>query len=464
MRPKTFIFFAITCISVVASADVEFNLPTPSNKKSKLNKRYHARAKQASSQKRIERRGNFDPDTYEDDEFEAASVKKKTYKKKTHKKTSVKKAVYKKHTTTKKKHTSTKKHTTVKKKKTTTKKHTTTKKKHTTTKTKHTTTKKHTTTVTKGSKTTTSSSATPTKNVVSSSDYAKQANAEWNLIRISQHKRNLAQPYIYNAKAGSDAYVYVIDDGMNIGHVEFEGRASWGWSAYDGASPLGEGHGTHVAGIIGGKTYGVAKKANLIAVQVLNESGKGSISSLLSGLQWVTTHAKDHQGKAVINMSLGMKTAGVTDSALSALNKAIDAVVASGVPLFAAAGNWGTVDACDVLPAGNKNVYTVGATDKNDAMTDFSSYGKCVQILAPGDNILSSYIESKTSTIRMSGTSMASPHAAGVAALLIGQINNATPAKVYNEVTTLATKGVISSISHDTVNRLLFNGQKLSNA
>lgn len=251
---------------------------------------------------------------------------------------------------------------------------------------------------------------------------------------------------------------------MNIDHVEFEGRATWGWSAFNSSSKLGEGHGTHVGGIIGSKTYGIAKKANLIAVQVLNENGRGSISSLLSGLQWVTTNAKKHKGRAIINMSLGMKTGGVSSSALEALNKAVDAVVNSGVPMFAAAGNWGTVDACDISPASNENVYTVGAIDKSDQMADFSSYGKCVQILAPGENIKSTYIESKTSTIAMTGTSMASPHAAGVAALLISQIDDPTPKNVYKKMTSLATSGKIKSISHNTVNKLLFNGQKLTSA
>lgn len=251
---------------------------------------------------------------------------------------------------------------------------------------------------------------------------------------------------------------------MNIDHEEFEGRAKWGWSAFNGTSRLGEGHGTHVGGIIGGKTYGVAKKTNLIAVQVLNEEGRGSISSLLSGLQWVTTNAKKYKGRSIINMSLGMKTGGVSSSALDALNQAVDAVVASGVPMFAAAGNWGDVDACDVSPASNKNVYTVGATNRNDEMTDYSSYGKCVQILAPGDDILSSYIDSKTSTVRMTGTSMASPHVAGVAALLISEIDNPTPQNVYKKMTSLSTAGLVKTISHNTVNKLLFNGQKLSNA
>jgi subtilisin family serine protease len=248
---------------------------------------------------------------------------------------------------------------------------------------------------------------------------------------------------------------------MNVDHVDFEGRAKWGWTAYTDTSPLGGGHGTHVAGTIGSKTYGVAKKTNLVAVQVLDESGSGSISSILAGLQWVTEQAKSHKGKALINMSLGMRAEGDPSPAIKAFDEAINAVVKSGVPVIAAAGNWDS-DACKVSPAGNQNVYAVGASDKNDAMTSFSSYGKCVQINAPGHNIKSLYIDSKTSTTTMSGTSMASPHVAGVAALVIGQLSDPSPAGLYKELTSIATKGVITNLKTGTPNLLLFNGQKLT--
>jgi subtilisin family serine protease len=259
----------------------------------------------------------------------------------------------------------------------------------------------------------------------------------------------------------SDAYVYVVDDGMNVDHVDFEGRAKWGWTAYTGISPLGGGHGTHVSGTIGSKTYGIAKKTNLVAVQVLNEEGSGAISSILAGLQFVTDNAKSHKGKALINMSLGMSTAGGSSPALKAFDDAINAVVQSGIPIIAAAGNSNS-DACSISPAGNKNVYAVGATDKNDAMTSFSCYGQCVQINAPGNNIKSLYIDSKTSTTTMSGTSMSSPHVAGVAALIIGGISEPTPANLYKELTNIATKGVVGSLKGSTPNLLLFNGQQLT--
>ncbi|KAI8969079.1 peptidase S8/S53 domain-containing protein [Mycotypha africana] len=293
--------------------------------------------------------------------------------------------------------------------------------------------------------------------------YLKQTKAQWNLARISERKRSLSKPYIYTDGAGSGTYVYVIDDGLNTGHVEFGGRAKWGWSAYSDTSKLGEGHGTHVAGIIGSKTYGVAKKANLIAVQVLNDEGVGSVSSLLAGLQWVTKDVKTHalKGKAIINMSLGVRKSETSNTAIKALNSAITAVVDDGVPLIAAAGNWNS-DACDVLPASNPNVFAVAASDKNDKMASYSCWGKCVQLLAPGDNIKSTFIKSKTSTTTMSGTSMAAPHVAGVAALLIKSLDNPTPANLYKELVKDATRQIVSSVRRSTPNLLLYNGQELT--
>ncbi|KAG0744876.1 hypothetical protein G6F57_001007 [Rhizopus arrhizus] len=291
--------------------------------------------------------------------------------------------------------------------------------------------------------------------------YSRQTGAQWNLVRISQHRRDLSQPYIYDSNAGSGAYVYVVDDGMRTDHSDFGGRAQWGWSSYSGISQYGTGHGTHVGGIIGGSTYGVAKKANLVAVQVLDDTGSGSVSSIISGLQWVVNNAK--KGRSVVNMSLGMKTNGVPSSTLSAFNSAIDAVVSSGIPVFVAAGNSGS-DACYVSPANNKNVFTVGATDKSDAMTDYSCYGSCVQILAPGDNILSTYVNSRTSTTTMSGTSMASPHAAGVGALLLSQAAGTSPSSIYSQMSSLATSNAVTSITGRTVNELLHNGQQSTSA
>ncbi|KAI9272277.1 peptidase S8/S53 domain-containing protein [Helicostylum pulchrum] len=296
---------------------------------------------------------------------------------------------------------------------------------------------------------------------VNSASYAKQTGAEWNLVRVSQRSLDLEKPYIYEAEAASDIYVYVVDDGMNVAHKDFGGRAKWGFSAYKDISKLGEGHGTHVGGIIGGETYGVAKKVNLIAVQVLNEEGNGAISSLLAGLQWVSNDAKKHKGKAIINMSLGLRTGGGSSSTYKAFNEVLSSVVNSGIPLFAAAGNWAS-DTCDVLPAGNKDVFAVAATDKADTMAWYSGYGKCVDIFAPGSDVLSTYITSSTSTTTLSGTSMAAPHVAGVAALLMEGMENPTSADVYNKIKSIATSDVVKDAIKNTPNTFLFNGQQLT--
>ncbi|KAI8879061.1 subtilisin-like protein [Backusella circina FSU 941] len=297
----------------------------------------------------------------------------------------------------------------------------------------------------------------------SKSSYKKQANAQWNLVRISEEKRDFTKPYVYDSKAGSDVYVYVIDDGMNVKHKQFNGRASWGWSAYSNISQLGEGHGTHVAGIIGGSTYGVAKRAKLIAVQVLDQHGAGSVSSILAGLQWVKSHySKNKQNaKAIINMSLGVETSGIPDATVKAFHQALDATVTEiGIPVFVAAGNWGN-DACGVLPAANANVYTVAASDINDVFTDYSGYGKCVQVVAPGEEIKSAFIESDTSTKILSGTSMATPHVSGAAALLLADMDMSVK-QLYKKLTQLASKDRVKSIVKNTPNLLLFNGQQLA--
>ncbi|RCH90132.1 serine protease [Rhizopus stolonifer] len=294
-----------------------------------------------------------------------------------------------------------------------------------------------------------------TEPVATTEAIVSQAGAEWNLIRVSQRNRNYNSPYYYDSSAGSSAYVYVVDDGMNVNHNEFAGRARWGFTAYTGITRFGTGHGTHVAGTIGGTTYGVAKKANLIAVQVLDDTGSGSISSIISGLQWVTNQASGQKGKAIINMSLGVDTDGSNDPTLTTFNNAVSAVVNAGIPIFAAAGNSAKAT-CQFLPAGNSKVYAVAASTKTDGLASFSNYGSCTQVIAPGENIKSSYISSSSSTAVLSGTSMASPHVAGVAALLVGQLGNPSPTTLYNAITSYSTKNAISGVK-GTPNNLLFN-------
>ncbi|KAI7871369.1 peptidase S8/S53 domain-containing protein [Mucor mucedo] len=295
-------------------------------------------------------------------------------------------------------------------------------------------------------------------NATASATYVSQTGAQWNLARISERSLDLTKPYIYDSTAGSAAYVYIVDDGLNTAHNEFEGRATWGFSAYTGQTKLGTGHGTHVGGIVGGKTYGVAKKTNLIGVKVLDDTGSGAISAILAGLQFVTNDAKKHVGKNIINMSLGLDTNGATNPTYDSFNTAITAVVNGGIPLIAAAGNAG-LTTCQALPAGNPNVYAVAATDKTDTQASYSNWGSCTQIYAPGSSILSSYISGVSSTATLSGTSMASPHVAGVAALLINSLSNPSPAQVYAKLSSLGTTGKVKSVSSGTPNVLLFNGQ-----
>jgi subtilisin family serine protease len=245
---------------------------------------------------------------------------------------------------------------------------------------------------------------------------------------------------------------------MNYQHADFEGRARWGWSAFQGEPQSGGGHGTHVAGTIGGRTYGVAKKTKLIAVQVLNARGSGSVSGILAGLQWAADHrSRTGGGRSVINMSLGVSTAGMPYQTLAAINQAISAVVRTGIPIVVAAGN-DNIDACNVSPASNQDVYTVAASGVNDDMSNYSNHGRCVQIIAPGTNVKSTYIGSTTSTAVMSGTSMASPHVAGVAALLMTDLQSPTPANAYRELSRLATRNIVYGVRGSTPNMLLFNG------
>ncbi|KAI8327083.1 peptidase S8/S53 domain-containing protein [Blakeslea trispora] len=287
---------------------------------------------------------------------------------------------------------------------------------------------------------------------------ASQSPAEWGLVRISQRTSvNYNSPYNYPNSAGSSAYVYIVDDGLRADHVDFEGRATFAYTAYSGSDRVGTGHGTHVAGTIGSKTYGVAKKATLIGVKVLDQRGSGSISAILSGLQWVSSNAASRKGKAIVNMSLGVTVNGPNDPAYSNFNSAINSLVGSGVHVIAAAGNENG-PTCNSLPAANSNVYAVAASNKANQMASFSNYGSCTQIIAPGQDIKSTFSTSSTSTSVLSGTSMASPHVAGVAALLVDSLGRPSPAALYSALTSGATRNAITSVKSGTPNYLLYNG------
>lgn len=276
---------------------------------------------------------------------------------------------------------------------------------------------------------------------------ATQAQPPWGLDRIDQRTLPLDQRFTpVNTAPGVN--VYVIDTGIRTSHVDFAGRATWGTNQVDDQDADCHGHGTHVAGIVGGDTYGVAKEVNLIAVKVLDCAGSGSYFSVLGGIDWVAAH---HQAPAVANMSLGGDYS-------AALNQAVANAVAAGVPMVVAAGNE-AVDACTRSPSAAPTAITVGATTEADARAYFSNYGPCVDLFAPGAAILSAGAESDTAAVTLSGTSMAAPHVAGAIALYLQDNPGATPTDIATFVTTNATAGALTEIVLGSPNRLLFTAE-----
>lgn len=275
---------------------------------------------------------------------------------------------------------------------------------------------------------------------------ATQSNPPWGLDRIDQRNRPLSASYTYNG-TGSGITVYIIDTGLRFSHNQFGGRAVSGFDAVDGGSADDcNGHGTHVGGTVGGSTYGVAKSARLVAVRVLNCSGSGSTSGVVSGINWVTSNHTS--GPAAANMSLG---GGASTSIDTAVNNSIN----DGVTYAVAAGNE-TTNACSRSPARVPAAITVGATSNTDAKPSWSNYGSCLDVFAPGVSVLSSYYTSNTASATLSGTSMASPHVAGVAALVLGANPSFSPAQVRSWIVNNATANVVTSAGSGSPNLLLF--------
>ena len=274
---------------------------------------------------------------------------------------------------------------------------------------------------------------------------ATQTGATWGIDRIDQRTLPLSTTYVYNAD-GTGVTVYIIDTGMNLSHTQFTGRASTGYDAVTAGGTAADcnGHGTHVAGTVGGTTYGVAKSVNLVAVRVLDCAGSGTTSGVIAGIDWVTANKRL---PAAANMSLG---GGVS----AALNTAVKNSVAAGVVYAVAAGNDGG-DACLHSPAAEPTAITVGATDINDGFASFSNRGSCVDINAPGVNITSAWYNTNTATNTISGTSMATPHVAGAAALYLQANPAATPAQVDAALKANASTTVVPS---GTTNKLLYMG------
>ena len=276
---------------------------------------------------------------------------------------------------------------------------------------------------------------------------ATQSGAAWGLDRIDQRALPQSTTYTYT-NTGSGVNAYIIDTGIRISHSEFGGRASVGYDAIgDGQNGNDcNGHGTHVAGTVGGLVYGVAKSVRLYAVRVLNCSGSGTNSGVIAGVDWVRQNA---QKPAVANMSLG-------GGASSALDTAVNNAVNAGITFALAAGNSNR-DACNFSPARVAAGITVGATTSTDARASYSNYGSCLDLFAPGSAITSAWISSNTSTNTISGTSMATPHVAGVAALYLQSNPAASPSVVRNALVGNATSSVVTSAGRRSPNLLLYS-------
>ncbi|MEV4535711.1 S8 family peptidase [Asanoa sp. NPDC049518] len=281
--------------------------------------------------------------------------------------------------------------------------------------------------------------------------YGTQTNPpSWGLDRIDQRNLPLNQSYTYPNTAGN-VHAYIIDTGVRTTHQEFGGRATSGFDAIDGGTADDcHGHGTHVAGTVGGSTYGVAKGVQIVAVRVLNCAGEGTDAQVIAGIDWVAANAVK---PAVANMSLG-------GDASAALDTAVNGAINTGITFAVASGNGDIfgrrLNACNFSPARVPAAITVGATQINDAAASFSNYGNCVDILGPGVNITSSWSTSNTATNTISGTSMATPHVAGAAALLLSSNPSWTNQQVRDYLVTNSTPNVVTNPGTDTPNQLLF--------
>jgi subtilisin family serine protease len=275
----------------------------------------------------------------------------------------------------------------------------------------------------------------------------QQPNATWGLDRIDQTSLPLDAAYNYQY-TGAGVYAFIIDTGIWPSHTEFTGRVSLGFTAItDGRGSADcNGHGTHVAGTVGGRTWGVAKGVSLVPVRVLDCAGSGTNSGVIAGVDWVA--GQTALRPAVANMSLG---GGLS----SALNASVAAAVAKGVTMVVAAGN-SNANACNSSPASEPTAITVGATTSTDARAGYSNYGSCLDIFAPGSGITSAWYNADNAINTISGTSMASPHVAGAAVLALAANGQVTPAQVTDFLIAQASTGKVSSAGTGSPNLLLF--------
>ena len=274
-----------------------------------------------------------------------------------------------------------------------------------------------------------------------------EANATWGLDRIDQRALPLSGTYSYTP-TGAGVTAYIIDTGIRFDHVEFGGRAVTGIDEVTAGSNAADcnGHGTHVSGTVGGATYGVAKGVRLVAVRVLDCSGSGSTSGVIAGIDWVTAN---HASPAVANMSLG-------GGASSALDDAVRRSISAGVTYSIAAGN-SNADACSASPARVTEAITVGATTSTDARASYSNFGTCLDLFAPGSSITSAWYTTSTATNTISGTSMATPHVTGTAALYLQTNPSASPAAVASAIVASATSGAVAGAGTGSPNKLLYS-------
>jgi subtilisin family serine protease len=282
-----------------------------------------------------------------------------------------------------------------------------------------------------------------------------QTNPTWGLDRTDQRNRPLDASFSY-PNSGAGVATYIVDTGVNASHSEFTGRMASGFTAVADGNGTSDcnGHGTHVAGTVAGTRYGVAKSATVIPVRVLDCAGSGYVSWIVSGLDWVKAHHADGV-PAVANLSLG-------GGASTSLDNAVQAVIDDGVTVVVAAGN-SNADACRYSPARVTAAITTGATDSADKRASFSNFGKCLDLFAPGVSITSAWHTSSTAISTISGTSMAAPHVAGVAAIVLAAYPRLTPAQVAQRIASDATGALVGSAGSGSPNLLLHLSQSVGN-